>query len=284
MGLLGEAEPLAHRGQGDPVDLVDGGRPVELGQGVGAQGGVRLVAGGGEVVELLVVAGDAEVGRGDRAERRRTSPGSRRRCGRCRWRGVPLGSSRRLRVLCSRERRYPSLLTPAPQYPGQATRTVDHGSGRSTTWWRPSLGWPHDRTPPVDQRRASRAEHGQERQGDRDRQAPGRLGPAASAGPEARWSRERGRRRLHRGHPPPRWRLPGRLRLRPRGAGLVGRPAGAGDPERHVRREPHDVGSGRRRRPHRRALGGRRRGRCWRSAVRGSRARPSPPGWGSGAG
>ena len=45
-----------------------GSRCVERGQGAAAQRGVGGVAGGGEVVELLVVAGDAEVGRGDRAQ------------------------------------------------------------------------------------------------------------------------------------------------------------------------------------------------------------------------
>ena len=33
VGLLGEAEALAHGGQGDPVDVVDGGRPGRAGRG-----------------------------------------------------------------------------------------------------------------------------------------------------------------------------------------------------------------------------------------------------------
>jgi len=66
--LLGKAEPLPHGGDGDAVDVVRRCRAVEGGEGGASQLGVRLVAGRREVVEVLVVAGDAKVGRGDRAQ------------------------------------------------------------------------------------------------------------------------------------------------------------------------------------------------------------------------
>ena len=84
---------------------------VELGEGVGAQRGMGLVAGGGEVVELLLVAGDAEVGRGDRAEGdelREVVVGDAV--------DVGGGAGRCRGVSCSRERTYPSALTAAPGY------------------------------------------------------------------------------------------------------------------------------------------------------------------------
>jgi hypothetical protein len=66
--LLGEAEPLAHRGERHPVDVVDGLGRLQLGQGVAPQPRGGLQPGGGEVVEVLLVAGDPEACRRDRAE------------------------------------------------------------------------------------------------------------------------------------------------------------------------------------------------------------------------
>ena len=68
VGLLGQAETLLHRRDGHAVDVVDRGR---LGQGVespAAQVGLGAVAGRREVVEVLVVAGDPQLGRGDGTE------------------------------------------------------------------------------------------------------------------------------------------------------------------------------------------------------------------------
>ena len=53
---------------GHPVDVVDRGRLRQRGQRAAAQGRVGGVAGRGEVVEVLVVAGDAHVGRGGGAQ------------------------------------------------------------------------------------------------------------------------------------------------------------------------------------------------------------------------
>ena len=67
VGLFGQAEALAHRGQGDPVDVIDG-----TGQGEGIEGLAPQVGPSGqtcrrEVVEVLVMAGDSQVRRRDGA-------------------------------------------------------------------------------------------------------------------------------------------------------------------------------------------------------------------------
>ena len=68
VGLLGEAEALPHGGERHPVDVVDRRRPGQSRQGPGAQVGVGSVAGRREVVDVLVVAGDPQIGRSDRTQ------------------------------------------------------------------------------------------------------------------------------------------------------------------------------------------------------------------------
>lgn len=68
MDLLSEAEALAHRLDRDTVHLVDGLRAVERGEGPAAQLAVGCETGGGEVVEGVLAAGDAEIGGALRAQ------------------------------------------------------------------------------------------------------------------------------------------------------------------------------------------------------------------------
>ena len=85
-------------------------------------------------------------------------------------------------------------------------------------------------------------------------------GPGARA--QARRAGQRPGRRLHRRCAAPRRGRPGRLRLPARGPGSLGRAAGAGDPQRLLRREPDHCRPGGQRGPDRRTLAGRRRGRA----------------------
>ena len=66
--LLGEREALGHRGDSDAVDVVDGGGLGELGERAAPEGGDLGETGRGEVVHLVVEAGDADVGGLQRAQ------------------------------------------------------------------------------------------------------------------------------------------------------------------------------------------------------------------------
>lgn len=63
VGLDLQPQQRAHRSDGDAVDLVGGGRPVQLDQGVGRQLAGVFQAGGGEVVVLVLAHVGTQVGR-----------------------------------------------------------------------------------------------------------------------------------------------------------------------------------------------------------------------------
>ena len=68
VGLPGEAEAFLHRRDRHPVDVVDRDGVRQVVQGLPAQVAVRRVSGWREVVEILVVAGDPQIGRRDGTE------------------------------------------------------------------------------------------------------------------------------------------------------------------------------------------------------------------------
>jgi len=68
MDLLGHAEALLHRRESDRVDVVHGFGQSQVAEGLATQVGPGGQAAWREVVEVLVVAGNAQQGRGDGAE------------------------------------------------------------------------------------------------------------------------------------------------------------------------------------------------------------------------
>jgi hypothetical protein len=67
VGLDDQPEALAHRPQGDAVDVIDGFDALEPGQGVAGEAGVVGEPVGRQVVELGVAPRDSQIGRLDRA-------------------------------------------------------------------------------------------------------------------------------------------------------------------------------------------------------------------------